>query len=97
MPRTRKQSKSKSERRQAKVFWTGRSQAVRLPKQFRFEVDEVLVHREGHKLVLEPIEIERDARGWPTAWWKLAGSAPDFNVGERPRTHERRDILGRRD
>jgi virulence-associated protein VagC len=95
MRRTRKQSKS--ERRPAKVFWTGRSQAVRLPKQFRFEVDEVLVHREGHRLVLEPIEIERDSRGWPTAWWKLAGSAADFNVGERPRTHERRDVLLDRD
>jgi Antidote-toxin recognition MazE, bacterial antitoxin len=34
-------------RRKAKLFWTGRSQAVRLPKEFRFEGDTVMVRREG--------------------------------------------------
>lgn len=38
----------------AKLFWTGRSQAVRLPKEFRFEGDEVRIRREGDKVVLEP-------------------------------------------
>jgi len=40
--------------RRAKVFWTGRSQAVRLPKEFRFDTDTVLVRREGDAVVLEP-------------------------------------------
>ena len=39
----------------AKVFWSGRSQAVRLPKEFRFDTDEVRVHREGTRIILEPI------------------------------------------
>jgi antitoxin VapB len=39
----------------AKVFWSGRSQAVRLPKEFRVEGDKVLIHREGAKIILEPI------------------------------------------
>lgn len=30
----------------AKVFMTGRSQAVRLPKAYRFETDEVLIERQ---------------------------------------------------
>ena len=30
----------------AKVFWTGRSQAVRLPREFRFDSTEVAIHRE---------------------------------------------------
>ncbi len=30
----------------AKIFWTGRSQAVRLPKEFRFEGAEVRIRRE---------------------------------------------------
>ena len=39
----------------AKVFMTGRSQAVRLPKEFRFDTDEVRIRREGNAVVLEPI------------------------------------------
>ena len=39
----------------ARVFMSGRSQAVRLPKAFRLEGDRVRVRREGRKLVLEPI------------------------------------------
>jgi antitoxin VapB len=33
---------------------TGRSQAVRLPKEFRFSGDTVRVHREGQAVILEP-------------------------------------------
>lgn len=40
----------------AKVFMSGRSQAVRLPKAFRLDVSEVRVRREGAALILEPIE-----------------------------------------
>jgi len=40
--------------KKAKVFWTGRSQAIRLPKEFRFETDTVLLHREGQAVVVEP-------------------------------------------
>jgi antitoxin VapB len=39
----------------AKVFWSGRSQAVRLPKQFRLNADEVRVRRHGRAIILEPI------------------------------------------
>ncbi len=39
----------------AKVFWSGRSQAVRLPKAFRFESDEVRIRRHGDAVILEPI------------------------------------------
>lgn len=40
----------------AKVFMTGRSQAVRLPKEFRFKTDEVRIRAEGSAIILEPIE-----------------------------------------
>ena len=36
----------------AKLFQHGRSQAVRLPKEFRFEGTEVFVRREGDEVVL---------------------------------------------
>ena len=38
----------------AKLFWNGRSQAVRLPKEFRFEGDEVYIRRLGTAVILEP-------------------------------------------
>lgn len=38
----------------AKVFKSGNSQAVRLPKDFRFDVDEVEVMREGDAVILRP-------------------------------------------
>ncbi len=40
----------------AKLFTHGRSQAVRLPKEFRFEGKEVRVTRVGEKVILEPME-----------------------------------------
>jgi antitoxin VapB len=43
----------------------GRSQAVRLPKEFRFEGTEVRVSKVGDKVVLEPIEKKPFD---PTAW-----------------------------
>lgn len=80
----------------AKVFWTGRSQAVRLPKEFRLDTTEVTVTWAGRTLVLEPVDIPRDGRGWPLAWWRLAGAAPDFDLGDRSAPHERRDVLAAR-
>jgi hypothetical protein len=52
-----------------------------------------LIGRDGARLVIEPIEIERDSMGWPLAWWELAGAAPGFDVGERGAPHERGDVL----
>jgi antitoxin VapB len=43
----------------AKVFWSGRSQAVRLPKEFRFDTDAVRVRRHGTAVILEPIAHDR--------------------------------------
>lgn len=38
----------------AKVFWSGRSQAIRLPKKFRFPGKQVYIRRQGDKVILEP-------------------------------------------
>jgi antitoxin VapB len=50
---------SEKEKR-AKLFQTGRSQAVRLPKEFRFTGTEVRIRKAGHGVVLEPIENDWD-------------------------------------
>ena len=42
----------------AKVFWSGRSQAIRLPKEFRFDTSEVRIQREGRALIIEPVATD---------------------------------------
>ena len=63
----------------AKLFRNGRSQAVRLPKEFRFEGDEVAIRREGRRVVLEPLK----RRNWPKGFWQSWGKlSSDFQVPE---------------
>lgn len=39
----------------AKLFWSGRSQAVRLPRDFRFDGTEVRIRKAGNAVILEPV------------------------------------------
>lgn len=54
----------------AKIFQSGRSQAVRLPKEFRFNGSEVFVKRIGKAVVLLPMD---------DAWDSLAQSLDLFS------------------
>lgn len=67
----------------AKVFWSGRSQAVRLPKEFRFEGSEVRIRRLGQAVLLEPVTDD-----W--AWLEelVGGLDPDFVRAALDRLHE---------
>jgi antitoxin VapB len=73
----------------AKIFWSGRSQAVRLPKEFRFEADEVRIRRHGSGVILEPI-----ARDW--AWLdEIIGPVEDDfarGVSEQPSAQDRPEL-----
>ncbi len=62
----------------AKLFQNGRSQAVRLPRAFRFKGTEVKIRKEEDKVILEPIEQTE----WPDGFWDIFGSDPDFDVSE---------------
>lgn len=46
----------------AKLFKSGRSQAVRLPREFRFEGREVRIRRFGLGILLEPTHV--DCAAW---------------------------------
>ena len=62
----------------AKLFQTGRSQAVRLPKEFRFAGTEVSIRRSGNAVVLEPVVSDRDW-SWLDKWRaKFGGFDEDF-------------------
>ena len=90
----RRASSARHRRSTARVFWSGRSQAVRLPKEFRVDAPVVSIHREGNRIVLEPPEVEVDAYGWPKGFWENLGTLHDmFDVGDRRQPHERPDPL----
>jgi antitoxin VapB len=70
----------------AKLFWSGRSQAVRLPKDFRFEGDEVRIRRRGSSVILEPVADDWD---WLDA---IVGKLDDDfvqAVAEQPQQQDR--------
>ena len=64
--------------KKTRIFKSGNSQAVRLPKQFRFHVDEVEILRRGNEIVLrEP------KRNLGDAFAALAAMPEDFMSGGR--------------
>ncbi|QIN80665.1 AbrB/MazE/SpoVT family DNA-binding domain-containing protein [Rubrobacter marinus] len=71
----------------AKLFSNGRSQAVRLPKEFRFEGDEVYIKRVGNAVVLLP------RRGsWQGLYESLERFSDDFmEEREQPVWEEERE------
>ena len=61
-----------------KLFTNGRSQGVRLPREFRFEGKEVAIRKEGEAVVLEPVA----KRQWPAGYWqRIDRHAKDLDVG----------------
>lgn len=73
----------------AKLFRNGDSQAVRLPKEFRFEGSEVLVRRIGDAVVLLPV-----AKSWDALAGSLAKFPADFMADrDQPADAEERDRL----
>lgn len=71
----------------AKLFWTSRSQAVRLPKEFRFSGESVLVRRQGRAVILEPLE------DWPEHYVEsFVGVSEDFVRPEQGRLEVREPL-----
>ncbi|WP_217433584.1 AbrB/MazE/SpoVT family DNA-binding domain-containing protein [Caulobacter sp. S45] len=62
----------------AKLFTHGGSQAVRLPKAFRFEGTEVSVRKEGDAVILEPMKVQQES--WEAFWARIdaLGDGEDF-------------------
>ena len=59
----------------AKIFTSGRSQAVRLPKEFRFKGSEVYIKKEKGKVILS----EKQQKTWAEIFEDFEGD-PDFSV-----------------
>ncbi len=59
--------------KRAKIFMNGRSQAVRLPKECRFDCDEVFVRKSGETVILSATEP-----GWDAFFDEPSAFAEDF-------------------
>ncbi len=68
----------------ARVFKNGRSQAVRLPREFRFEGDRVRVRRAGRGVLLEPMLT--DVSAWFAELDRLADEPFMPNGRQQPPT-----------
>jgi antitoxin VapB len=72
-----------------KLFRNGRSQAVRLPKKYRFEGAEVLIRKVGDSVILFPKN-----RVWETFLHGLHGFTDDFmeNGRKQPQMQDRKGL-----
>jgi Virulence-associated protein and related proteins len=72
--------------KRASLFMNGRSQAVRLPKEFRFEGTHVYARKEGNRVILF---TEDD---WMERLLAVMGSAPDFPDRDQGVPQERPEL-----
>ena len=70
----------------AKLFQNGQSQAVRLPKAFRFEDDHVFVKKSGNVVVLIPTK-----NSWDTLIQSLDKFSDDFMVERKQPKMQKRE------
>ena len=71
----------------AKVFMNGRSQAVRLPKEFRFDCDEVFVRKQGHEIIISPKQST-----WDTFFDQSSAFGKNFLKDREQPQHQERDF-----
>jgi antitoxin VapB len=73
----------------AKLFRNGRSQAVRLPREFRFGGDRVFIKKAGSGVLLLPA-----VSGWDSLVHSLSQFSDDFMADrEQPRQQGRSDLF----
>lgn len=72
--------------KKASLFMNGRSQAVRLPREFRFEGTHVYARKEGNRVILSPVDDR-----WEN-FLAAFGSAPDFPDRHQGKPQERPEL-----
>ncbi|MDP3294236.1 MAG: type II toxin-antitoxin system VapB family antitoxin [Nevskia sp.] len=74
------------ERKTARLFTNGASQAVRLPKEFRMSGTEVRIWKEGNRVVMEPVDT-----GWEPLFAALAELPEGFQIERNQPPMQERD------
>ena len=75
-------------RRVAKLFKNGRSQAVRLPKEFRFQSEEVFIWEEGNRIILAP-----KPKSWREFFEEVPLASDDFMNERVDMTPQAREVF----
>jgi antitoxin VapB len=72
-------------RKTARIFMNNRSQAVRLPKEFRFNTEEVFIRKDGDEVILSPRPTDWGTyfSDGPTASREFMEDVEDLPVQER--------------
>lgn len=71
--------------RHARLFRNGRNQAIRIPREFELAGDEVLIHKDGERLILEPVQgRHRSLVKLLASWERLSDDFPDIDAGLLP-------------
>ncbi|HUX18674.1 MAG TPA: antitoxin [Acidithiobacillus sp.] len=68
--------------KEAKLFRNNRSQAVRIPVEFELPGDRVLIHREGGKLIIEPVNRPTNIIELLAEWKKEEPLGPEDQFPE---------------
>lgn len=64
--------------RHVRLFRNGRNQAIRIPREFEMEGNEAIIHKEGDKLIIEPVVRQNGLKELLASWQPLEEVWPDI-------------------
>lgn len=72
------------ESRTARLFRNGRNQALRIPREYEFQCEEVILHKDGDRLIVEPAPGHPDLLALLATLEPLDETFPDVDEGLPP-------------
>lgn len=70
--------------RHARLFRNGRNQALRIPREFELPGNEVVLHKEGDRLIVVPVKRSNRLAGLLASWGLIDEVFPDVDQGLPP-------------
>lgn len=70
--------------RHARLFRNGSNQALRIPREFEMPGNEVVIHKEGDRLIVEPVVKKRDLLALLASLAPIEDEFPDVDEGLLP-------------
>lgn len=70
--------------RHARLFRNGRNQAVRIPREFELPGNEVIIRKDGDRLIVEPVRKPNSLAELLASWETLEEEFPDVDEGLLP-------------
>ncbi len=67
--------------RHARLFRNGRNQALRIPREFELPGNEVILQKEGDRLIVQPVRRASGLRELLASWKPLKVGFPDVDAG----------------